>query len=175
MQGWTEDEFRDTRLHAPCGLLCATCGVYISHRDGNEKFRDKLAALYGSEPEATVCKGCMQDEPPECLYGFCQSCPLRDCVRAKGYTSCHQCADWPCEHVERFPLPVGRRVMKKTIPRWRALAAEHGVEQGAVEWVRSECERYHCKGCGAPLFRGAIRCRACQRGVAEELDGLNTP
>jgi len=174
MKGWTEEEFADRRLMAPCGLLCATCGVYIAHRDGNLKFRDKLAALYGSEPGDTICKGCMQDDPPECLYSFCQSCPLRDCVRSKEYYSCHQCSDWPCELVESFPLPVGRRVMKKTIPLWRELVAEHGAEQGSVAWVRSECERYHCPGCGEPLFRGAIRCRACKREVAAELDGLNT-
>jgi hypothetical protein len=36
-----------------------------------------------------------------------------------------------------------------------------------------ECEGYHCAGCGEPLFRGAIRCRACGREVADELDGRN--
>jgi hypothetical protein len=75
--------------------------------------------------------------------------------------------------VEEFPLPVGRRVMKRAIPAWREQVARHGDEKGSVEWARSECERYHCPGCGHPLFRGAIRCRGCGREVADELDGRN--
>ena len=173
MKGWTEEEIADKRLMAPCGLYCGTCGVYISHRDGNTKFRDLLARLYGSKPEETQCKGCMQEDPPELLYSFCTQCPMRDCVRGKGYYSCHQCADFPCDMVENFPLPVGQRVMKKAIPKWRELVAEHGDEEGSVAWARSECERYHCPDCGAPLFRGARKCRSCKRDLTEDLDGTN--
>ena len=174
MKGWSEEEFRDRRLMAPCGLYCGTCGVYISHRDDNAKFRGKLAALYGSEPEQTRCLGCWQPDPPELLYGFCQQCPIRDCVRDRGYYSCHQCNEFPCQYVENFPLPVGRRVMKRAIPSWRAKVAELGDEEGSVAWARSECERYHCPHCGEPLFRGAITCRACKAEVVDDLDGRNT-
>ena len=173
MRGWSEDEFKDKRLMAPCGLYCGTCGVYLSHRDGNTKFRDILAALYGSKPEETKCLGCMQAEPPECISGFCAQCALRDCVKSKGYTSCHQCDAFPCEHVESFVLPVGKRTMKRAIPIWRALVAEHGDEAGSVAWARGECERYHCAHCGHPLFRGATRCRGCKTEIADELDGRN--
>jgi hypothetical protein len=173
MKGWKEDEIRDKRLMAPCGLYCGTCGIYIAHRDGNVKFRDILAALYGSKPEETVCRGCMQEEPAECLYGFCRSCRIRDCVRGKGFYSCHQCADFPCDLIESFILPVGRRVMKRAVLSWRELVAKHGDEKGSVEWARSECERYHCPSCGHPLFRGARKCRNCKRPVADELDGGN--
>ncbi len=173
MKGWSEDEFADKRLMAPCGLYCGACGVYISHRDGNTKFRDVLARLYGSKPEETKCKGCMQEDPPDCLYGFCTMCKIRDCVRGKSFYSCHQCDEFPCKLVENFPLPVGRRVMKRAIPRWRELVVEHGDEKGSVEWARGECERYHCPDCGYPLFRGATKCRSCKREVADEIDGRN--
>lgn len=174
MRGWSEDELADRRLMAPCGLYCGACGVYQSHRDGNTKFRDILAGLYGSAPEETRCLGCMQADPPECLYGFCTHCAIRDCVQSKGYYSCHQCDDWPCDHVEAFPLPVGLRVMKKAIPKWRALVADLGDDEGSVAWARSECERYHCPDCGYPLFRGATRCRECKRDLADDLDGRNS-
>lgn len=173
MRGWSEDEVADRRLMAPCGLYCGTCGVYLSHRDDNTKFRDILARLYGTAAEETRCKGCMQEDPPECLYGFCENCAIRDCVHGKGYYSCHQCDDWPCEHIEAFPVPVGRRVMQQAIPKWRALVAEHGDDAGSVAWARSECERYHCPDCGEPLFRGATRCRSCKRDLADVLDGRN--
>ena len=171
MQGWKQEEFHNKNLMAPCGLYCGTCGVYIATRDGNEKFKAALGNLYGSRPEETACAGCMQASNAENLYEICRLCTIRDCVKARGYYSCHQCEDWPCEPVKNFGLATGRRVMKRAIPSWREKVAEHGDEQGSVEWARSECERYHCSACGYPLFRGAQRCRNCGRDVADELDG----
>jgi hypothetical protein len=171
MKGWTEEEFKDKALMSPCGLYCGTCGVYIATRDGNEKFKTVMGNLYGTRPEETECRGCMQTDPGEKVYAFCQSCPMRACVKSKGYYSCHQCGEWPCETVEHFGFATGIRVMKRAIPLWRAQVARLGDEAGSVEWARKECERYHCASCGEPLFRGAQRCRACKRPVAEDLDG----
>jgi len=171
MEGWKEEEFRNKALMAPCGLYCGACGVYIATRDGNEKFRAAMANAYGTKPEETVCLGCMQPDPPEKLYGYCTMCVIRDCVRTRGYYSCHQCAEWPCAPIKNFGLATGRRVMERAIPLWRAKVQEEGDEEGSVDWARAECERYHCSSCGAPLFRGAQRCRACKKSVADELDG----
>ncbi len=171
MEGWSEEEFANRNLMAPCGLYCGLCGVYIATRDNNAKFREVMGNLYGTRPEETGCLGCMQPDPPEKLYGYCRMCTIRDCVKHKGYYSCHQCTDWPCEMIENFGLATGRRVMQRTIPLWREKVALLGDEQGSIEWARSECERYHCSSCGGPLFRGAQRCRACKKTVADELDG----
>ena len=171
MKGWTEKEINNKDLMAPCGLYCGACGVYIATRDNNDKFKAIMGNLFGTRPEETECFGCMQPDPPKKLYAYCKACPIRNCVTSKGYYSCHQCKEWPCDMIEEFPNAVGVRVMKRTIPIWRAKVAEHGDERGSVEWVRSECERYHCSSCGNPLFRGAESCRACKRPVADELDG----
>lgn len=119
MEGWSEEEIRNKSLMAPCGLYCGACGVYIATRDANEKFKSVMGNLYGTKPEDTVCLGCMQPEPPEKLYGYCSMCKIRDCVRSKGFYSCHQCTDWPCEMIENFGFATGRKVMKSTIPVWR--------------------------------------------------------
>lgn len=171
MKGWKEEEFANKALMAPCGLYCGACAVYIATRDGNEKFKAVMGNLYGTPPEETECLGCMQADTSDTLYKYCQACQIRDCVKAKGFYSCHQCDDWPCALVENFPLATGRRVMKRAIPLWREKVAEHGDEKGSVEWARSECERYHCDNCGYPLFRGAQRCRSCKQEVADKLDG----
>jgi len=171
MKGWTEEEFADKNLLAPCGLYCGVCGVYIATRDHNEKFKAVMGNLYGTPPEETECLGCMQADPPLRRYDFCGQCRIRDCVRSKGLYSCHQCHEWPCSLIDRFPFATGVRVMKRAIPLWRQKAAQWGDAKGSIEWARAECERYHCPACGEPLFRGAQRCRACKRPVAHELDG----
>lgn len=171
MEGWTEEEIRNKDLMAPCGLYCGACGVYIATRDGNEKFRAIMANLFGTKPEETECLGCMQPESSKKLYVYCRTCIIRDCVKSKGYYSCHQCEEWPCSMIENFSNPLGVRVMKRAIPIWRAKVAEYSDEKGSVKWARLECERYHCPSCGKPLFRGAQQCRTCKRLVADELDG----
>jgi hypothetical protein len=171
MKGWTEEEFKDKNLMAPCGLYCGTCGIYIATRDKNEKFKAIMGNLYGTKPEETECCGCMQPDPAAKLYLYCRHCELHKCVRDKGYYACHQCPDWPCEQVKTFGLATGRRVMERAIPLWREQVAARGDDKGSVAWARAECERCHCSACGSPLFRGAQRCRACGRDVAAELDG----
>jgi len=171
MKGWKEEEFHDKNLMAPCGLYCGACGIYIATRDNNSKFREVMGNLYGTKPEETACLGCMQPEPPEKMYGYCRTCKIRECVRAKNFYSCHQCKEWPCNLIENFMFATGKKVMKQTIPVWRAKVAEYGDEKGSVEWARCVCQRYHCPKCGEPLFRGAQRCRACKTDVAAELDG----
>ena len=119
MEGWTEEEIRDKNLMAPCGLYCGACGVYIATRDKNEKFKTVMGNLYGTKPEETQCLGCMQPDPPKKIYGYCTMCTIRDCVKSKGFYSCHQCTDWPCTKISGFGLETGKRVMMKTIPIWR--------------------------------------------------------
>ena len=175
MKGWTEKEIANRDLMAPCGLYCGACGVYIATRDNNLKFRTVMGKLYGTNPEETQCLGCMQPDPPKKLIGFCSQCQIRDCIKSKGYYSCHQCDEWPCDMIKNLGVATGRRVMMRTIPVWREKVAELGDEQGSIEWSRAEFERYHCPYCGKPLFRGAQRCNACKKSVADKLDGSLDP
>jgi hypothetical protein len=116
MEGWSEKEISNRNLMAPCGLYCGACGVYIATRDGNEKFKAILGKLYGTKPEDTECCGCMQPDPPKKMYGYCKICNIRDCVLSKGFYSCHQCSEWPCDRINHFGFATGIRVMKKAIP-----------------------------------------------------------
>lgn len=167
MKEWTEEEIRDKNLMGPCGLFCGACGVYIATRDGNEKLKTIMGKTYGSQPEETECLGCMQPDSSKKLFGFCAECDLRDCAKSKGYYSCHQCKEFPCETIESFPLGPARKIMKDSISKWRDKVAEHGDEKGSIEWARQECERYRCS-CGEPHLRGQISCDACGQTLTGE-------
>lgn len=140
----------DEKLLAPCGLYCGVCGVRIATRDKNEKFREILAGFYGVAPDDLHCEGCQSDVKAV----FCQVCNIRSCSNEKGFLGCHECEDWPCEHILTFPVPVGKKVIMRAVPTWRELGTE--------EYVRREEERYHCPECGYEQFRGAKRCRQCK-------------
>ena len=140
-------------LLAPCGLYCGVCAASIAHREGNEKFKEKLAAVYGVTAEEVRCRGCHSDE----VFLYCKVCPIRSCAGEKGYEGCYQCDDFPCSFIDDFPHPVGKKVIMRAIPQWR--------EMGTEKWVAAEEVRYRCPQCGHRLFRGAKRCRECKTPV----------
>ena len=145
-------------LLAPCGLYCGVCGILMADRDGNEKFKERLSTVYGLKPEHIRCQGCLAEEDK--VFAYCQVCPIKSCTREKGIEGCHLCDDFPCQHIENFPMPVGKRVMLRAIPQWRAW--------GTDKWVAEEERRYLCPRCGYQLFRGAKRCRRCKEPVDQD-------
>ncbi|MFH1885871.1 MAG: DUF3795 domain-containing protein [Pseudomonadota bacterium] len=152
---------KEKDLLAPCGLYCGVCAVLIATREDNEKFKERLVGVYkgkipGSEDLSVKdihCEGCLSERP----FGFCQSCPIKDCALERGLTGCHQCREWPCMMIEAFPLPVGKKVLLRSVPYRR--------EHGDVKWAEDEAARYLCPGCGHGLFRGAKRCNQCKAPV----------
>lgn len=138
---------------APCGLYCGVCVILMAHRDDNQKLKDRLAPVYGVSPEELRCQGCLSNE----VFAYCTTCPIKSCTREKGYDGCHQCNEFPCEHINNFPIPVGQKVILRAIPQWR--------EMGTEKWVEAEGKRYQCPHCGEQLFRGAKRCRRCHETV----------
>jgi len=136
-------------LLAPCGLYCGVCGILQAHRNGDEPLKGKLAAVYGLKPEDIRCEGCLSDV----VFVYCRVCPIKKCTGEKGYEGCFACADFPCRVIEEFPFPEGKRVMLRAVPAWRDLGTER--------WEEEERKRYSCSQCGALLFRGARKCRAC--------------
>jgi hypothetical protein len=140
-------------LAAPCGLYCGVCGIYVATRDGNEKFKEKLAPVYGAKPEDLVCDGCMSER----VWEYCQACPIKSCCIDKKIEGCHQCSDFPCKFIDNFPIPVGKKVILRSIPRWREVTTE--------QWMSEEEKRYICPHCGYPQFRGVKKCRRCKEAI----------
>jgi len=148
---------------SPCGLYCGVCAIYIAHRDNNLKFKEKLANLYkggvpgkGTLPgdenisaENIQCCGCLSDD----LFMHCKKCEIRNCTKAKGFTGCHQCDEFPCQYIDKFPMAVGKKVILRAIPYRR--------KHGDAKWIQDEEARYICPECGNKVFRGAVKCNKC--------------
>lgn len=151
----------DSKHLAPCGLYCGVCAILYATRDDNRKLKELLVGVYkgnledsaGLSAEDISCEGCLSEQP----FYYCKACGIRDCTKSKGYEGCHQCSDWPCEIVENFPIPVGKKVILRAIHHWR--------EVGTEQYVRDEEARYDCPTCGHRLFRGARRCNHCKTDV----------
>lgn len=151
-------------LLSPCGLYCGVCAIYIAHRDNNRKFKERLVNLYkggvsgkGSLPnsanldvEDMRCRGCLSDEP----FLHCRHCRIKACTTEKGYTGCHQCDEFPCRHIDDFPMAVGKKVILRSVPYRRKV--------GTQKWVQDEEARYSCPECGNKVFRGVVKCNQCK-------------
>ena len=110
-------------LVSPCGLYCGVCAIYIAYRDNNRKFKERLLNVYqgkihgkGKLPyseklsiEDIKCNGCLSDEP----FIYCHQCDIKECTIEKGYAGCHQCDEFPCQHIEDFPMTIGKKVILK--------------------------------------------------------------
>lgn len=149
---------------SPCGLYCGVCAIYIAQRDNNPKFKQRLASLYKGEfpgkgalpncetlsTEDMHCRGCLSDD----RFMHCKQCEIRECTRKKGYSGCHQCDEFPCQHIDNFPMTVGKKVILRAVP--------HRREVGTEKWVRDEEARYYCPECGNKVFRGVLKCNQCK-------------
>ncbi|MBU1340680.1 MAG: DUF3795 domain-containing protein [Proteobacteria bacterium] len=149
---------------SPCGLYCGVCAIYIADRDKNLKFKERLVGLYkggipgkGTLPNSENisaqdirCKGCLSDE----LFMHCKQCEIRDCTSRKGYSGCHECDEFPCPHIENFPMTVGKKVILRVVPYRRKV--------GTQKWIQDEEARYFCPECGNKVYRGVVSCNQCR-------------
>lgn len=136
-------------LLAPCGLYCGLCGIYEATRSGDQKLTYKFAVAYGIPPEEVHCKGCLSDD----VFMYCKECLIKKCAAEKGIEGCNRCDEFPCEKVQAFPIPEGKKNILRAVPEWKRLGTE--------DWVAAELKLFACDACGAQLFRGARKCRQC--------------
>jgi hypothetical protein len=89
-----------THQYAPCGIDCSYCDVYKATLNDDNEARLKLAQAYkddfGQEvdPATIVCHGCRGEGQPLCYATICK---IRACVLGKGYDTCAECGEFPCQ------------------------------------------------------------------------------
>lgn len=141
-------------LLAPCGLWCGVCSIYIAHENNNLKFKEKLLPVYkgiAKDLDDIACTGCLSEGT---IFPVCKVCAIKKCCKDKKIKGCYLCEEFPCKFIDNFPIPVGKKVILRSVPFWR----QHGTEK----YVEAEMNRYHCPDCGNQLFRGAKRCNKCK-------------
>jgi hypothetical protein len=88
-----------------CGLDCGKCPIYIATKNNDEELRKKTAEQFGLGVEKLYCSMCNDEE--EELFFWCAECPIRACARDRGFTTCAECLDYPCEKLakqhEKYP------------------------------------------------------------------------
>jgi hypothetical protein len=151
----------NSMLNAPCGLYCGVCRIHQASQENDLKYLQRLGKLYARRfpeiasilVEELQCDGCFSNRK----FPSCQVCAIRECVQTKAIEGCYACDDFPCEHIDQFPMPAGKKAILRAVPYWR----EHGTQA----WIQSEIERYHCPQCGEALFRGVKQCSSCSTDV----------
>ncbi|PKN71822.1 MAG: hypothetical protein CVU50_09925 [Candidatus Cloacimonetes bacterium HGW-Cloacimonetes-3] len=87
-------------LIAPCGIDCRVCDAYIATQNNDIELKQKLAddfkLKFGVDKPLSEldCDGCGAQGKH---IGFCAVCGIRVCAFAKGYATCAECAEFPCE------------------------------------------------------------------------------
>ncbi len=87
------------KLLSACGLDCPTCECYLATISNDMEQKADIAKRWSVNYHADIkaeninCDGCMSDGNH---FSWCDQCPIRACVVAKGYENCSECADFPC-------------------------------------------------------------------------------
>lgn len=89
-----------SKLIAACGLDCASCETYQAHQANDVERKQDIATRWSQHYDATLsasdiaCDGCMSEGAH---FAWCNNCPIRACVRAKGYQTCAECETFTCD------------------------------------------------------------------------------
>jgi hypothetical protein len=89
-----------TKIISACGLDCLTCECYEAHQTKDTERKKDIAVRWSKNYNADLkgediaCDGCMSDGDH---FSWCNNCPIRACVVGKGFGSCAECDDFPCD------------------------------------------------------------------------------
>ena len=88
------------KLTSACGLDCQGCECQLATLSGDMEQKADIAVRWSKNYDNTFsaddinCLGCLSDGPH---FSWCEKCPIRACAFGRGYRSCAECADFPCE------------------------------------------------------------------------------
>ena len=135
---------------SPCCMYCSVCAIRAADKNNDQKLKEQLASFFGTSPENITCDGCMSGK----TFQFVKTCSIRACAQKKSLPGCHQCDDFPCNNIKKFPMEIAINGILEGVARRKELGTER--------WVAETEEKYTCSKCGALLHRYANKCNNCQ-------------
>jgi len=94
------------KIVAYCGLVCSSCHTFLATQNDDDVARIQTAEFYSKKfgfnlkPEEINCDGCISEGGK--LIGYCQTCEIRKCCRAKALDNCAVCDEQPCDKLIKF-------------------------------------------------------------------------
>ena len=97
-------------LRAPCGVDCSECDILKATQTDDDQIRAKCLDSWREianehwridlKLEDLNCKGCIQSG--EVIFSP-KYCPMANCAKKKGYSSCIRCSSWQtCDWLQGF-------------------------------------------------------------------------
>lgn len=141
-----------------CSLYCGTCGVFQATQQNDEKLLKLMVRVYQKafqdSQNLTIssikCDGCLSER----VSVLCQSCSIKKCAVNRNIEGCHQCPEFPCGHIDSFPISSGKSEILKS--------AKFRAKFGTQKWIEDVLSRYKCSNCNHLLYRGGPRCQKCK-------------
>ena len=125
------------RLFAVCGMNCMVCYSHLKTKK------------YGK-----ACRGCLFDD--ESKPQHCRKCSIMNCCRSKGYSRCHECAEFPCKILKRLEKAYQTKYGVSLLEQSRKVQ-----ESGIDAFMEAEKERWICKQCGGVISLHDSFCSDC--------------
>ncbi len=95
------------QMTSPCGLSCFNCHFYLAHEnDDSMQVLEMYSRLMDIPTKVMLCKGCRNHkgilESHKILFNRSEPCHAYKCTREKNIDFCHECADFPCDHLHPY-------------------------------------------------------------------------
>lgn len=98
------------KLLGYCGGSCSTCQIYTATRETDKEKQAEVRieiASFASEHYDTIvkpeditdCDGCRT--PSGRLFSGVSECVIMPCVKEKGYETCADCTENPCDKLQK--------------------------------------------------------------------------
>jgi hypothetical protein len=88
------------KMISSCGLNCAGCEAFQATKTNDIARKAQIAIDWSKRYDAALtaddinCEGCRE---AGLKFSWCNKCPIRACVVSKGYGTCAECEELPCQ------------------------------------------------------------------------------
>jgi hypothetical protein len=151
-------KFQEARnLAGICGIFCGTCPQYLASRENDTKQMARIARDENLPVSKVRCDGCLSDH----VISFCKDCRhgFRSCARGKGVTWCFECADFPCERLQKHKE---KHIVNGISHHAHIIDSLNFMKNyGVVAWVEQQDKAGSCPQCGKRLYWFTRVCPGC--------------